>query len=104
MSSHSTPAHVHATSRRRFLQQASALVGAASLGAVSSRAGAQAAGSDYKALVCVFLTGGNDGHNTLVPMAPAAYAAYKAGRGGLSLPDTNTALIPIATPAAWPTV
>jgi uncharacterized protein (DUF1501 family) len=101
MSHHSndfTSGSIPAQSRRRFLRQASALVGAASFGAASSGARAQAAGSDYKALVCIFMLGGNDGHNTLVPLAPAAYATYKAGRGALSLPDPNTTLIPIATP------
>ena len=80
--------------RRRFLRQASALVGAASLGA---NVHAQAA-PDYKALVCVFLAGGNDGHNTVVPLTPATYAAYKAARGGLSLPDGYTVLLPVNTP------
>ncbi len=83
-----------AAARRRFLRQASALVGATSLG---QAAHAQAA-PDYKALVCVFMAGGNDGHNTVVPLAPAAYAAYKAARGGLSLPDGNTALLTVNTP------
>ena len=84
-----------AVARRRFLAQASALVGAASLG---QSAFGQAAPTDYKALVCVFMAGGNDGHNTVVPLTPAAYAAYKAARGGLSLPDGNTALLQVNTP------
>jgi uncharacterized protein (DUF1501 family) len=45
---------------------------------------AQAAG-DYKALVCVFLFGGNDGHNTLVPLEATAYAEYLAARGDSTL-------------------
>ena len=38
--------------------------------------------TDYKALICVFLSGGNDGANMLIP-APAdpRYADYKATRG-----------------------
>ena len=47
-------------------------------------------GSDYRALVCVFLYGGNDGNNMVVPMDTTGYAAYAkargvAGTGGLSL-------------------
>ncbi len=41
--------------------------------------------SDYKALVCVFLYGGNDYANTVVPFDPANYALYhqiRAGAGG----------------------
>ena len=38
--------------------------------------------SDYKALVCVFLAGGNDCNNTLIPApADARYAGYKSIRG-----------------------
>lgn len=42
---------------------------------------------DYKALVCLFLAGGNDANNMLVPFDTAGYAAYAsaAGRGALAL-------------------
>lgn len=50
---------------------------------------------DYKALVCIFLFGGNDGHNTVVPMAPAEYNAYIAKRGGLAL--TGNRVLPVTT-------
>lgn len=82
------------TTRRQILRQASALVGAASLAPL---AGAQTA-PDYRALVCIFMLGGNDGHNTVVPLSAAPYNAYKAIRGGLALPDGNTALLPVTTP------
>ncbi len=85
-------------SRRDFLLRAGALVAATGAGTAASTA-ANAQTSDYKALVCVFLTGGNDGHNTVVPLGNAAYAAYKAARGGLALPDNNTKLLPITTPS-----
>ena len=42
--------------------------------------------SDYKALVCVFLFGGNDGNNMIVPMEQNAYATYRKGRGVVALP------------------
>ena len=42
------------------------------------------AGGDYKALVCVFLYGGNDSNNLLVPRSGSDYAGYAAGRGSLA--------------------
>ena len=50
--------------------------------------------SDYKALVCLFLAGGNDANNLIVPF-DAGYAAYNsaAGRGALALPRTQLASI-----------
>ena len=85
-------------SRRRFLRDASALLGAATLGGTAA---AQTA-SGYKALVCIFMLGGNDGHNTVVPMSTAAYNAYRTIRGGLALPDGNTQLSTVTTPAGVP--
>lgn len=48
----------------------------------------QAATSDYKALVCIFLAGGNDGHNSLVP-TDAAYNDYANARPILALPKDS---------------
>lgn len=95
--------HDHASayptrSRRRFLRDASALLGAATLGGTAA---AQTT-SGYKALVCIFMLGGNDGHNTVVPMSTAAYNAYRTIRGGLALPDGNTQLTTVNTPAGVP--
>jgi uncharacterized protein (DUF1501 family) len=45
---------------------------------------------DYKALVCVFLFGGNDANNTLVPFDTTGYANYASIRGPLVLPQTGT--------------
>ncbi|MES2322188.1 MAG: DUF1800 family protein [Pseudomonadota bacterium] len=42
---------------------------------------AQAAPSDYKALVCLYLYGGNDGNNLIVPLDAARYQRYTAVRG-----------------------
>ncbi|WP_414661301.1 DUF1501 domain-containing protein [Horticoccus sp. 23ND18S-11] len=43
---------------------------------------------DYKALVCLFLAGGNDANNMIVPFDTAGYNAYAsaAGRGAIALP------------------
>ena len=68
-------------SRRAFLQRASALsvAGVATPWALNLAAVAEASAataSDYKALVCVFLYGGNDYGNTLVPYDQSNYTAY----------------------------
>jgi len=60
---------------------------------------AQASFPDYKALVCIFMAGGNDGHNTIIPQSSAAFNAYKAARGSLALPDGNGAILPITSAA-----
>ena len=44
-----------------------------------------ALGADYKALVGVFLFGGNDGGNSIVPIDSAGYNLYAQGRGALAL-------------------
>ncbi len=93
------------TTRRDFLRRACVAVSAsataqslASLGSVA--AWAQDAldrrpvtVDDYRALVCVFLNGGNDSWNTVVDLD--AYAAYAATRASLALPQS--ALVPIQT-------
>ena len=55
---------------------------------------AAAVGSDYKALVCLFLNGGNDANNLIIPADAAGYAAYAAARTNLALPQTG--LLPIS--------
>jgi len=45
--------------------------------------------SDYKALVCVYLAGGNDAFNLLVPTDSTRYNAYVASRSGVYDPNTN---------------
>jgi uncharacterized protein (DUF1501 family) len=76
--------------RRDFLRHTGAIgAGAvlAQLGLLGSRA--YAAAGDYKALVCIFLTGGSDGNNTIVPIDSAGYASYATVRGTLALPQAN---------------
>jgi uncharacterized protein (DUF1501 family) len=46
--------------------------------------------SGYKALVCLFLNGGNDSWNLLIPGAGAAYARYASARNGVYNQQTNT--------------
>jgi len=78
-----------AASRRAFLQRASALslAGVATPWALNLAAlgeAAAAGATDHKALVCVFLYGGNDQSNTLVPFDSASHAAYLAARPALA--------------------
>ena len=74
-------------SRRAFLRRAGqlAFTGAALPTALNLVAMGEAAAfnaSDYKALVCVFLFGGNDYANTVVNYDSASYAQYNTIRGG----------------------
>jgi uncharacterized protein (DUF1501 family) len=58
---------------------------------------AAATGTDYKALVCVFLYGGNDYGNTLIPYDNARYTAYQGMRPTLAYAQsalTSTVLTP----------
>ncbi len=92
----------HNPSRRRFLRTAStfaAVAGLSQLGLINALA--QSA-SGYKALVCIFLMGGNDGHNVIVPQTPSVYNAYKAIRGSLALPDVSAKLLPVFTQDGTP--
>ena len=78
------------TTRRDFLRTSACAVGGAVLASTVESLGlvgayAQAA-TDYRALVCVFLNGGNDGDNMVVPLDD--YAPYAAARSaaGLAIP------------------
>jgi uncharacterized protein (DUF1501 family) len=76
-------------SRRAFLRRASALslAGTAApwaLNLASIGEAAAATASDYKALVCVFLYGGNDYANTLVAYDSASYGLYQGLRPTLA--------------------
>lgn len=60
---------------------------------------AEAAPGSYRALVCIFLYGGNDGYNLLVPADDARYATYQASRRNLALArDSLIQLAPGGTP------
>jgi len=55
------------------------------------------ASPDYRALVCIYLYGGNDCFNTVVPR-DGAYATYAATRGSIALPQSS--LLPLTTAQA----
>ena len=94
------PGAPRVATRRQFMRQSvCAAVGMTSLASTLfdlrrvAAAVAPASGTDYKALVCVFLYGGNDSNNMLVPYDATDYASYASVRQGLALPQ-NT-LLPI---------
>ena len=58
-------------------------------------------GPDYRALVCVFLFGGNDSNNTVVPMDDASFKAYTSIRGNLAL-STASLTAPVTSVSGAP--
>jgi uncharacterized protein (DUF1501 family) len=59
----------------------------------------QAAPTDYRALVCVFLNGGNDGNNTVVPLDAAGYQAYANARNAAGLAIPQASLLSLTPPS-----
>lgn len=78
--------------RRHFLRSVCTAVGMTSLASTAFDlrriAAAAPLAGDYKALVCIFLYGGNDSNNLLVPRG-TGYAGYAAARGNLALPQAS---------------
>ena len=95
-------------SRRQFLRTASmaSMAGISAspfiLGLNSMAAMAQSSSSTgYKALVCVFLQGGNDGHGTVIATDPSSYSAFttaRSGAPGLAYPMAELLPITLKTP------
>jgi uncharacterized protein (DUF1501 family) len=80
--------------RREFLRLGGrAVAGLGAAGALGQLGGinalAQTATSGYKALVCVFLFGGSDANDMLIPTDDAGYAAYSGVRRNIAIPRTN---------------
>lgn len=87
------PALLHG--RRRFLTAAGAAAAAGlGLGTLAHLSAVAQSAPDYKALVCLFMFGGNDGNNLLVPLDNASHAQYQRIRPNLAL--ARDALLPIA--------
>ena len=83
----------HSHSRRAFLRRSAqlaftgvALPTALNLASIGEAAAFNAPDGSYKALVCVFLYGGNDYANTLVPYDTASHTKYSTIRSGIALP------------------
>lgn len=92
---------VSVITRRGFIRQAACA--ALGTGALSAAIGdlrfinsavAQSAISDYKALVCIFLSGGNDSNNLIIPTIPSEHADYAAIRSDiLAIPISGAASV-----------
>jgi uncharacterized protein (DUF1501 family) len=92
--------------RRQFIRQAAcAALGTGALTATIrdlryvNAAMAQVVPTDYKALVCIFLQGGNDSNNLIVPTIPAEYADYSTIRSdvlALPLSGAPNVVLPIS--------
>ena len=83
-------------SRRSFLKHSTcAAVSAASASATffdlmkTAAAASPAQTGDYKALICIFLYGGNDPHNMVVPRTAADYNLYARTRAALAVPQNQ---------------
>jgi uncharacterized protein (DUF1501 family) len=96
------------SSRRHFLRTASLasmagfyaspfLLELNSLAAMAQSTGT----SDYKALVCIYLQGGNDGHGTVIATDPTSYASFvtaRSGAPGLAYPLNEILPVTLKTP------
>ena len=99
------------TSRRAFLRQAGCALGGAALAstltdfalvnALAAQDAALDAAADYRALVCIFLNGGSDGNNMIVPL-DAEYDAYSSVRAASTLAIDRAALLGVNTPPRIP--
>jgi uncharacterized protein (DUF1501 family) len=83
--------------RRDFLRTGCCTAAGAAAAATISRLGlmnvfAQSS-TPYQALVCIFLFGGNDGNNTIIPYDSAGYLNYASLRSQLAIPQSQ--LLPI---------
>jgi len=93
--------------RRSFIRYASLaaagnLLGLRPFGALNALAGTQ---PDYKALVCIFLYGGNDANNMVVPFDTKGYANYSSIRADLALAqNTLLPLTPLPNFALHPSL
>ena len=66
---------------------------AAAVGLSGLLAPPSSAAGQQRACVCVYLLGGNDSNNMIVPLDSTAYQSYAQGRGALALPASS--LLPV---------
>lgn len=92
--------HEYSNSRRRFLARSARIaLGSAAAWATLGRlqmvqAATPVGGEDFRALVCVYLFGGNDSFNMVAPRTASAYGNYQAARPALAIPMGD--LLPIS--------
>jgi len=88
-----------APSRRDFLRNTVCALGGMALASSVESFGivnalVPQAATDYKALVCIFMNGGNDGNNMFVSLDQ--YAAYSAARAASTLAIPQASLLPVS--------
>jgi uncharacterized protein (DUF1501 family) len=88
-----------ATSRRDFLRTSACALGGMALASSIEKFGivhalTPQAATDYKAMVCVFLNGGNDGNNMFVSLDQ--YTTYSSARSAAGLAIPQASLLPVS--------
>jgi uncharacterized protein (DUF1501 family) len=92
---------IHFDKRRNFLKGAGGLVASGAMAGFIPQLGmmgtalASVQPTGYKALVCIYLEGGNDSFNMLIPATAARHTEYVAARGGLYQGNANALGIPL---------
>jgi uncharacterized protein (DUF1501 family) len=96
--------NISVITRRDFIRRAAcAAVGTAAMTSairdlrfMNTAIAAQSVPSDYKALVCIFLAGGNDSNNLIIPTIASEYTNYANIRGSnLALPISSAPFVVI---------
>jgi uncharacterized protein (DUF1501 family) len=87
--------------RRTFIRQA-ACAALGTTGLLSTiwdlrKVNAATTVGDYKALVCLFLYGGNDANNVLIPNDSTNYQIYSKARGALAIPRASLKPLTVQT-------
>lgn len=75
--------------RRQWLKKTAALLAGSGLAGGLTLGTRLAQAADYKALVCIFLYGGNDGMNMIVPTDTTRYNQYAGVRASLAIPKAS---------------
>lgn len=95
------PSHHFCSSRRNFLKGSAASL-LTTVPVMNTLLNLRASAAlipepdDYRALVCIYLQGGYDSYNVLVPTASTEYNDYRLTRSNLALPNTGTgAVLPL---------
>jgi uncharacterized protein (DUF1501 family) len=88
-------------SRRGFIRAGAATVGTLALRPFGLLPALAQSSANYRALVCVFLFGGNDSNNTVIPIDPANFQAYTSIRGSLAL-SASELTAPITSASGQP--
>ena len=87
-------------SRREIIRLGTASVGTLALRQFGLMPALAQSTTDYRALVCVFLFGGNDSNNMIIPTDDASYKVYQSVRGVLAVP--MSAMAPVTSVSGAP--